>query len=100
HAAGVAAAGGPDTAVMAMVKANGYGHGLAIAADAAIAGGARWLGVVSGAEAVRLVDGARPILVVTRAEPEAHTELIDAGVELAVWDVEMVRALAAASARA
>ena len=41
-------------AVMAVVKADGYGHGAVPAARAAIAGGADWLGVVHVAEALEL----------------------------------------------
>jgi alanine racemase len=40
--------------VMAVVKANGYGHGLVPAARAAQAGGAGWLGTAVIAEAVEL----------------------------------------------
>src|ERR1035438_6105449 len=40
--------------VMAVVKADGYGHGMVPAARAALAGGASWLGVVDTAEALAL----------------------------------------------
>src|SRR5437763_797174 len=40
--------------VMAVVKADGYGHGMVPAAWAALAGGAGWLGVADLAEAVAL----------------------------------------------
>ena len=40
--------------VMAVVKADGYGHGMVPAARAALAGGASWLGVADLAEAVAL----------------------------------------------
>jgi alanine racemase len=40
--------------VMAVVKADGYGHGMIPAARAALAGGAGWLGVADLAEAVAL----------------------------------------------
>jgi alanine racemase len=45
---------GPDCAVMAMIKANGYGHGALNTAGAALSGGATWLGVSSMVEAVEL----------------------------------------------
>ena len=41
-------------AVMAVVKADGYGHGLEQTARAALAGGATWLGVAQLAEALAL----------------------------------------------
>ena len=43
--------------VMAVVKADGYGHGMVPAARAALAGGASWLGVADLAEAVALRPG-------------------------------------------
>ncbi len=36
---------GPSTELMAMVKANAYGHGAVECARAALRGGATWLGV-------------------------------------------------------
>ena len=42
------------TPVMAVVKADGYGHGMIPAARAAVAGGAQWLGVVHEHEALAL----------------------------------------------
>lgn len=43
-----------SAAVMAVVKADGYGHGLEQTARAALAGGASWLGVAQLAEALAL----------------------------------------------
>ena len=40
--------------VMVMVKSNGYGHGITIAARAALEGGATWLGVYTPEEALAL----------------------------------------------
>lgn len=45
-----------DAQVLAVVKADGYGHGAVESARAARAGGAQWLGVVSVDEAVALRD--------------------------------------------
>ena len=45
----------PASQVMAVVKADAYGHGLVPSALAAQAGGATWLGVAQLAEVVRLV---------------------------------------------
>ncbi len=100
NAAAVVAHVGAGTQVMAMVKANGYGHGLGLAADAAIAGGAHRLGVVSGTDALALVGRRVPILVVNRAEAELLMDLVAAGVELTVFDTDFVRALADAAERA
>jgi alanine racemase len=48
------AAAAPTAAVMAVVKADGYGHGLVPSARAALAGGATWLGTAHVAEALAL----------------------------------------------
>src|SRR6478752_9106832 len=44
----------PTAQVMAVVKADGYGHGLVPVAQAALAGGATWLGVALVEEAFAL----------------------------------------------
>jgi alanine racemase len=43
-----------DAAVMAVVKADGYGHGMIPSAQAALDGGASWLGVATADEALQL----------------------------------------------
>src|SRR6266542_1248317 len=43
-----------DAQVMAVVKADGYGHGMLPVARAALAAGARWLGVCTLEEALEL----------------------------------------------
>ena len=52
----VSVVGGPNsgTAVMGVVKADAYGHGLIPAALAALAGGATWLGTAQSHEALLL----------------------------------------------
>ena len=54
HNIGVLAALAPDSAVMAVVKADAYGHGLVPVARAALAGGATWLGAAQLSEALAL----------------------------------------------
>ncbi len=90
---------GPDVLVMAMVKSNGYGHGLRVAADAAVAGGATWLGVASSVEAIEALATGVPVLVVGRADPGSHEALVAAGVHTTVYDREGVQATAAAARR-
>jgi alanine racemase len=85
----------------AVVKANGYGHGMAEAAEAAVAGGAAWLGVATAGEAFEL--RARmprtPILVMgALTEPEVDVAL-GAVAEVAVWREEFLEQLAAAASR-
>ncbi|MGW3766284.1 alanine racemase [Actinomadura verrucosospora] len=89
-------AGGAE--VMAMVKAEAYGHGLVEAARAALAGGASWLGVAKLAEALRLRDAGvtARTLVCLGVPGEPYEEAVARGVDLtvgAVWLLdEVVRA--------
>jgi alanine racemase len=85
--------------LMVMVKSNGYGHGIGIAARAALEGGASWLGVYTPQEALalRAAGFQAPILVVGWSPPSTLDELIAAGVEISVLDADGIRAVAAAA---
>ena len=48
----LAALAAPHAELLAIVKANAYGHSLALCAPAAVRAGARWLGVTSVEEGV------------------------------------------------
>ncbi|WP_018657539.1 alanine racemase [Actinomadura flavalba] len=92
-------------AVMAMVKAEAYGHGLVPAARAALAGGATWLGVARVAEGLALrsagVAGA-PVLVVLSVPGEPYAEAVAAGLDLTVgapWMIDELRAAVVAAGR-
>jgi alanine racemase len=87
--------------VMAMVKSNGYGHGIRIAARAALDGGAAWLGVYTPQEALGLrADGfGAPILVVGWSPPATLGDLIAGGVDVSVLDAEGIRSVAASAQR-
>jgi len=61
------------TAFMAVVKANGYGHGDVETARAAVDGGADRLGVATVAEALRLRDAGIDVPVQVLSEPPAET---------------------------
>jgi len=86
-------------AVMAVVKANGYGHGAVPAAQAAVRGGADWLGVVHVAEAleVRRAGVDVPLLCLMAIGTDDHAAAIAANVDLAAGSADMVRRLAAAA---
>jgi alanine racemase len=86
-------------AVMAVVKANGYGHGAVPAARAALRGGADWLGVVHVAEALELRRAGLdvPLLSLMAIGPDDHAAAITADVDLAAGSAGMVRQLAAAA---
>lgn len=86
-------------AVMAVVKADAYGHGLLTAARAALAGGAAWLGVAQLDEALALRRaGVTAPLLTWIFPPQADLgAAIDAGIDLTVgspWSLEAVVAAA------
>jgi alanine racemase len=89
-------------AVMAMVKADGYGHGAVPAARAALAGGATWLGVARQSEALQLRAAGitAPVLLVITAPGEAHEEAIAAGIDLIAGSVGTVQEIAGAAKEA
>ena len=87
--------------VMVMVKSNGYGHGMRIAAQAALDGGAAWLGVYTPQEALglRAAGFDAPILVVGWSPPSMIGDLVAADVDVSVLDAEGIAAAAAAAGR-
>lgn len=86
-----------DAAVLAAVKADGYGHGLVPAARAALAGGATWLGVaqVSEALALRAAGVEAPVLTLMGTPGEPYAEAVRAGVDLTAGTPGLVREIAA-----
>jgi alanine racemase len=93
---------GAGTQLMAVVKANGYGHGAIPVARAALQAGARWLGVSSPAEAMELraAGVVAPILNLGYTPGAALSELIKADVSLTIWDASALPVVAAAAAAA
>ena len=91
--------------VMAVVKADGYGHGLLPSARAVLAGGAAWLGVAFLEEALALraagIDA--PVLAWLTAPGEDLAPAVAGDVDLGVYDeaeLAGVQAAAAATGRA
>jgi alanine racemase len=84
----------------AVVKADGYGHGAAQAARAALAGGATRLAVASADEALCLREGgiAEPILVMGAISDCELPVAIQARAELVAWSERFVEQAAAARA--
>src|SRR5262245_57582671 len=80
------------TELMAVVKADGYGHGIVPAARAAVAGGASWLGVALLDEALTLRKAGLdvPILCWLYAPGERYDDAIAAGVDLSATSVGQV----------
>lgn len=87
--------------VMAVVKSDGYGHGMIASARAAVSGGASWLGVLHISDAVALRRaGLRVRVLSLHASPDApHAAAIRHDVDLTVGSAELVGQVAAAAQR-
>ena len=88
-------------ALMAVVKADGYGHGMAEVARTARGAGADWLGVATVAEALSLrAAGDRGRILCWLDSPgDAADELVAADIDLTVYSIEEFDAVARAAAR-
>ncbi|MEA2151952.1 MAG: alanine racemase [Solirubrobacteraceae bacterium] len=83
----------------AVVKADGYGHGAAASAQAALAGGASWLAVAGAQEARELREagvGGVPILVMGALALAEVADALAADADVVVWSERYVRAVAEA----
>lgn len=87
-----------DADVIAVVKADGYGHGAVRTARAALAGGASRLGVadIPEALALRAAGIEAPLLAWLHAPGASFGDAVAAGVELGVSDLAQLRAAASA----
>lgn len=92
---------GTPAEVLAVVKADGYGHGLVPAARAALAGGATWLGTATVPEALalRAAGFTEPVLawLWSPGESAVVADAVLAGVDLSVsslWALDVVRSVA------
>jgi alanine racemase len=85
--------------VMAMVKANAYGHGAVEVSRAALRGGVCWLGVVSLGEAIELrrAQITAPILVTGHTPPEWTHAAVENDVTLTVFTLDVARAISDAA---
>lgn len=98
---------GPERELLAVVKAEAYGHGAPEAAAAFASAGARWFGVAMVEEAEALISGAAPnalgearVLVMSGALPALAPRIASGGFDAVVWDMAQAEALAAAAASA
>jgi alanine racemase len=82
---------------MAVVKADGYGHGMLLAARAALEGGATWLGVADPAEALALRAGGvtAPLLAWLLDADGDFGPAAAAGVDLGISSAEQLQRVAA-----
>ena len=93
---------GTTAEVMAVVKADGYGHGMLPSARAALAGGAAWLGVATLDEGLELrragIDV--PVLAWLHSPGVPLHEGVTAGLDLSASGVELLGELVDAARRA
>jgi alanine racemase len=90
------------SALLAVVKAGGYGHGAIPVARAALEGGADWLGVVDVAEALALRDAGitAPLLTWLHAPGADFAPAIAADIDLGVSSLAQLDEVAAAASTA
>jgi alanine racemase len=89
----------PEARIMAVVKADGYGHGATPTAETALAAGADALAVARLHEGLRLRDAgiSAPILVMGPASPEQAAELAAAELVATATSAEAAEALSTAA---
>ncbi len=82
------------TPVMAVVKANGYGHGVQAVARAAMEVGATWCGVARMEEAINLRAAGIDIniMVLGYSSPTLIPEAIEHDIHVAIYDPDLVKA--------
>lgn len=89
----------PSAALCAVVKADGYGHGMLPVARAALRGGATWLAVATAQEARGLREGGIAddvrVLVLGALSDEELPVALGARADVSAWTLEMVDALVA-----
>jgi len=85
--------------LLAVVKDDGYGHGLLEASRAVLLGGADYLGVVAAYEGICLRQGgiSAPTIVMGNSEPHEAGKAVAAGLELAVFSKDIAEALQGAA---
>jgi alanine racemase len=89
----------PDAALMAVVKADGYGHGDAAVARAALEAGASWIGVALVEEGIGLRERGidAPILVLSEFPAGSEGDALASGLTPSLYSTGGLERLAAAS---
>lgn len=84
---------GESVELMAVVKANGYGHGAVTVARTALLNGATYLAVANMAEALELRDAGitAPILVLTYVPVFAIRQAVQQNITVTLFDLELAR---------
>jgi alanine racemase len=89
----------PTAKILAVVKANAYGHGAVEVSRTVLAGGADWLGVARLDEGLTLREAGieAPILILGYLPPEQSADVVRSRLSQAVYTSEMALALAEAA---
>ena len=92
-----------DTKIIAVIKADGYGHGAVLIAKL-LEGDSRVWGyaVATAQEAMELRENGlkKPVLILAYTFPSAYEELIQNDIQLTVFTLEMANALSDAAVKA
>lgn len=93
---------GPDVRIMAVVKANGYGHGTVEPARAFVESGADALAVTRIEEALKLRRAgiSAPVLLLAPIQPENAEAAVDADLEVTITGLPLASALSESAQRA
>ncbi len=93
---------GPSVTVVAVVKANGYGHGTEVVARAALANGASWLALnhVSPSVALRKAGITAPIILLGHIPDSSARAVVEFGLRPAITSMQLGQALSAAAVAA
>ncbi|MBC8170247.1 MAG: alanine racemase, partial [Anaerolineae bacterium] len=85
---------GQDVALLAVVKADAYGHGAVVAAQTALLNGATYLGVANLEEALQLRNAGinAPVLILSYTPVYAVREAIRHDLTITVYDLDLARA--------
>jgi len=91
----------PTAGILAVVKANAYGHGAVEVSKVALASGASWLGVARVSEGVELREAGidAPVLVLGYLTPDQYSEAIRYQLTQAVYTLDMGIALSEVAAK-
>ena len=89
----------PHAELLAMVKANAYGHSLALCAPAAVRGGAKWLGVTSVEEgiAARALCPQARVLIMSGIAPGQAAAAIQFQLTPIAWEMWQLDEITAAA---
>ena len=91
----LASVAAPDAELLAILKADAYGHSLALCAPAVVRAGARWVAVTSveeGVAARALCPGAR-VMVIGGVVPGQGAAVVAHGLTAVVWEPEQLEDL-------